>query len=148
AYSPEEFMKIIVSSIAILAGASVMHAQQLASGVHWPVSAPGEIRIQHQSVLDQKVSIIMKNVGLHTVLDELAKKSGVPVLYSRDVVPVERKVSIQAEGITLQQALQQVLQGTNTEAQAASGNRIIIARRSGRTEAAAEGVITGKVVNA
>ncbi|WP_162052094.1 TonB-dependent receptor [Pontibacter pamirensis] len=77
------------------------------------------------SLLDQKVSLHKDNTTLKEVLAELTSAYSLTFSYSNDLVPLQHKVSVQAEQKPLRQVLDEVLRGTNTR-YSLIGNQIIL----------------------
>src|SRR6267378_2259979 len=62
--------------------------------------------------LDDTVTIALARVSLKDALDEVARRAGVRIAYSRRVVPLERSVSVRLDAVPVRVALDQLLQGT------------------------------------
>lgn len=67
------------------------------------------------TLLTQQVTLNNKNVTIEHVLDTLTKTYGISFSYSKDVVPLQQRVNIQANGEALSEVLQQVFAGTDIE---------------------------------
>jgi TonB-dependent starch-binding outer membrane protein SusC len=62
--------------------------------------------------LDDTLTIALERVSLKDALDEVARRAGVRIAYSRRVVPLERSVSVRLDAVPVRVALDQLLQGT------------------------------------
>src|SRR2546423_3396386 len=62
--------------------------------------------------LDNTVTIALERVSLKHALDEVARRAGVRIAYSRRVVPLEQWVSVRLDAVSVRVALDQLLQGT------------------------------------
>jgi len=93
------------------------------------------------------VEIDLTNTPMHVVLDELSKKTGITIVYSRYLVPVDRKVTVRSAHATLGRVLRQVLDGTGTEARPDASGHVVIGRATD-THVQGHGIISGIVVDA
>lgn len=109
-------------------------------------SASGAARLGNP--LSATLSVDMTNVTMKAALDEITSRSGIPVVYSHTVVPMNRKVSAHGTNITLGAALKQILKETGTEAKVTSEGQVTIGRVSRMQERREQGVIAGKVIDA
>ncbi|HYT84615.1 MAG TPA: TonB-dependent receptor [Gemmatimonadales bacterium] len=62
--------------------------------------------------LDYTVTLALERVSLKDALDEVARRAGVRIAYSRRVVPLDRSVSVQLDAVPVRVALDQLLEGT------------------------------------
>jgi TonB-linked SusC/RagA family outer membrane protein len=62
--------------------------------------------------LDYRVTLALERVSLKEALDELARRAGVRIAYSRRVVPLDRSISVQLDEVPVRVALDHLLQGT------------------------------------
>jgi TonB-dependent SusC/RagA subfamily outer membrane receptor len=104
------------------------------------------------NLLAKRFSIDVTNVTLKQALDEIIKRSGVSIIYNHELLPLDRRVSLQNRDIDLRSALKHVLKGTGTEARIANANRVVIDRipTSGAgadTAGARTGTIIGTVID-
>ncbi|GAB3535064.1 TonB-dependent receptor [Pontibacter brevis] len=76
-------------------------------------------------VLDQRVSVQIKEATIQEVLTELSDAYKLSFSYSNDLVPLQQKVSIQAAQKPLRQVLDELLRGTGTSYRLI-GNQIIL----------------------
>ncbi len=65
-----------------------------------------------QSPLEQKVSIVAKNISLEQVLYQLIDEYDIKLIFNNDILP-ERNISVNLQNTTLKEALENILRGTN-----------------------------------
>ena len=70
--------------------------------------------VAQSTVLDQRVTLHLKNVTIQQVLAALTEKHNIAFSYSNSLVPLQQKVSIQADKKPLRQVLDEVLNGSGT----------------------------------
>jgi len=69
-------------------------------------------QVEVRPPLDDTVTIALERVSLKNALDEVARRAGVRIAYSRRVVPLERSVSVRLDAVPVRVALDRLLQGT------------------------------------
>lgn len=93
------------------------------------------------------VTLTMRNARLGDVLEAIARQTGRTLMYSRDVVDVDRLTSIDVRDADVTRALDAALRGTGIVARIADHGRIVLdERRAAWHPAAAR--LTGHVVDA
>ena len=95
--------------------------------------------------LDGSLSMNLSDVPLSQALDEISSKTGVHFSYSKEVVPIERTVSVNVEKVTIAKALDQTLAGTDLSWVPMSNDQVVITELAQAQEG--EGNIKGKVVD-
>ena len=86
-----------------------MHARSLSLyGFLWLFSLTVST-LYAQQLLDQKVSISISNQSLVNTLKFLSEKSGIPLSYSRDLIPSDKKINIKARKKRLEIILDELL---------------------------------------
>ncbi|HEV8264721.1 MAG TPA: TonB-dependent receptor [Gemmatimonadales bacterium] len=73
-------------------------------------------RAEPRPPLDYTVTLALERVSLKDALDEVARRAGVRIAYSRRVVPLDRSVSVQLDAVPVRVALDHLLQGTGAVA--------------------------------
>ena len=68
-----------------------------------------------QMILDKKVSLNFKNKPIKDVLEEIKKQTGVGFAISAEIENAIGRVSVNANDLSLSEALEQVFAGTNYE---------------------------------
>lgn len=81
---------------------------------------------QWDAPFDTHVSLRVRDVALREALDRVSAQASVHIAYSADVVPVDKRVCLTADGEPLGQVLASLLRGTNVAAQLVAG-RVVIA---------------------
>jgi hypothetical protein len=100
-----------------------------------------------QSALDRRAGLSVRAVPLTDALRQLQRSAGIAIAYSPDLLPQGRIVSCACREVTVGEALERLLQGTDLTV-AASGPQIRLV--PGRTRAARDrafGTIMGRVLD-
>ncbi|HEY7878424.1 MAG TPA: TonB-dependent receptor plug domain-containing protein, partial [Gemmatimonadaceae bacterium] len=145
----------VVRGIVIGAGCIVQAATVAAGQAVAPVRiAAASIRISPPprmqgvtSVQRGRVTLDMNNVPLGKVLAEIERQGDVTLLYSTDVVNVNRRVSISIRQATVSDALSAALRGTGVIARVDGPGRVTLEGR-GAPDTTQTGTIRGRVVDA
>src|SRR5687768_11074544 len=58
-------------------------------------------RVERLAPLDRPVTLALQNVSLKEALDEVARQAGVRIAYSRRVVPLDRRVSVRLDSVSV-----------------------------------------------
>lgn len=93
------------------------------------------------------VTLTMRNARLGDVLEAIARQTGRTLMYSRDVVDVDRLTSIDVRDADVTRALDAALRGTGIVARIADHGRIVLDERHAASHPAAAR-LTGHVVDA
>jgi iron complex outermembrane receptor protein len=96
------------------------------------------------------VTLHVRQARLESVLREISRQSGAPVVYSDAVVPVELLVDVRVESVGAEEALRAALAGTSLRVRRARGGELLIERAPAlppRGRSAVEGTINGRVVD-
>lgn len=122
----------VLAAAALLAGlAGGTAAQQRASGGD-PTASPGPVR----------VTASLSDVPLRRALHRVEDAGGLRLAYSPDLLPMERRVSVDVEGATGREALRRLTDGLGVEVRRV-GRRQFVLR-----PAPADGVVAGRVTEA
>ncbi len=107
------------------------------------------IDVSELSVLRRRVTLALERVSIDEALKAVTRQARLQVTYSGAIVPLERRVSIRAQDITVAAALTELLFGLKVDVEVARNGHIALVRR-GAAEAGATqgGVITGRVSDA
>jgi len=89
------------------------------------------------------VSLDLQGVRLEDALAAIDGQAGLGLQYSSRVVPLDRRVTVRGENLTVEQALEEVLRGTGVEPVVSPTGAVLLVRQ--RQEA---GRIVGRVVDA
>ncbi len=126
----------------IFAGLSVSYVPvmdaQLALGASMPRASTATPASSQESkdqrpALERRVSLHMTNVTLQHALQEIGRLSGIDLMYSRAIVPVNKKVSINVDTARVIDALALVLRGTDVVVKTSSNGTIRLVREQERT---------------
>jgi TonB-linked SusC/RagA family outer membrane protein len=92
----------------------------------------------------------LHNVTLKTALDNISAQTGVELLYGSKVVPINRRVSLVAQQISVTDALKRVLRGTGIDIRVVQDGQILLVKSdSDSTSEASQhtGIIRGTVTD-
>ncbi len=95
--------------------------------------------------LNTRISLKVTNVRLVDLLKKLSSMTGVRFSYSKEDVPVEKRITIFADHVTLADALDQTFAGTGLNWAALKGGYVVITQGSGGNQLSGE--IHGKVLD-
>ncbi|HEU4564769.1 MAG TPA: TonB-dependent receptor, partial [Gemmatimonadaceae bacterium] len=101
------------------------------------------------ALLGRRVDARLADVTLDSALRDLAAQVGARIAFSRDVAGLERRVRIDAQGLTLAAALTELLFGKELDVVITAGDRIAIVTRAARDEPppAPTGTVRGTVLD-
>jgi outer membrane receptor protein involved in Fe transport len=91
------------------------------------------------------VTLTMRNVRLGDILAEIARQAGRTLMYSSDIVDMERRASIDVRDADLATALEVALHGTGIAARISDHGRIVLDRMHAAAPVAR---LTGRVIDA
>jgi TonB-linked SusC/RagA family outer membrane protein len=72
------------------------------------------------------ITLDLRDVPLVDALEEIGRKADLPLVYSRAMLPADRRVSLQARQITAERALTRLLEGTTLELRSMPSGQIVI----------------------
>jgi TonB-linked SusC/RagA family outer membrane protein len=100
-------------------------------------------------VLRQPITLHLRGVTVERALREVTGRAGIALSYSRSVVPLSRRVSVDVEAGSVLEALGQVLTGTGVELWVSAAGRMVLVPETRRADAvAAAASVRGKVTDA
>jgi TonB-dependent receptor len=102
--------------------------------------------MEQTEYLNYWLSLNFTDVPLRKVLDKISSMTGVDFSYSEKAVPVDTRISINVENVTLASALNEILANTNSSWVAMAGNHIVITER--KNDELGSGNVKGKVYDA
>jgi TonB-linked SusC/RagA family outer membrane protein len=82
------------------------------------------------------VTLDLHDVTLRDALKAVEAQSGVSLVYSTATVPLDHRVSVKVRAVSAREALELLLEGTDTELRSSASGRLTIVRRPARTQAA------------
>lgn len=107
-------------------------------------AAPTRIDVRSTPTLRGRVALHLRNATVEEALKAVSAQTNIHFVYSPDLVPADRKITLKAEEITVAAALTQILLGTDVDVVLGkSGQVALMARRS-----PARGEISGRVIDA
>jgi outer membrane receptor protein involved in Fe transport len=112
---------------------------------------PIRIDVARTPALKRRISVDLENVRLADALETIAQKGDLHIMYSQSVLPLDRRVRLKAEDITIAAALTEVLLDVNADVLfARSGQAAVVKRIPPRSRAAVVpmGSVTGRVTDA
>ncbi len=104
----------------------------------------GEQASGRQSPLLRRVSLDMRDVSLEELLEALEREASLSLQYSTRVIPVNKRVTVRGDDLTVQRVLADVLEGTDVEPVVTESGSVRLVR-SPRAQA---GRILGTVTDA
>lgn len=96
-------------------------------------------------VLDRTIMMSLHHVPLDSALRTLAREANVGIVFSSDVLPKDRTVTIERKSISVRDALTYILRGTSLDAHVSSDDEITIKRA--KPPAVDKGTLRGKVTD-
>ncbi|HSG08928.1 MAG TPA: TonB-dependent receptor [Longimicrobiales bacterium] len=98
-----------------------------------------------QSPLEGVVQLTVEDEGVEQALRLLRQLSGVSLVYSPDLLPLDRRVDCPCQGVTVQQALERILDGTGLTFRF-SGSLIRIVPTAPASAGVRTGTVLGRVL--
>lgn len=111
-----------------------------------PSRAPVRITPGQEQGLQRLISLDLNGVTLRDALRAIADESGIRLMYSSTVAPLDRRVSIQASDVTVAEALRQVLRGLDVDVMVTGADRMALVRRAEPVREEVARVDTGTIV--
>jgi outer membrane receptor protein involved in Fe transport len=114
-------------------------------------TTPIRIDVARTPALRRRISVDLENVTVADALETITTKGGLRIMYSQSMLPLDRRVRLKAEEITIAAALTEVLLDVDADVLfAASGQAAVVKRIAPRTRAALVpvGAVTGRVTDA
>ncbi|HEU4643024.1 MAG TPA: TonB-dependent receptor, partial [Gemmatimonadaceae bacterium] len=93
------------------------------------------------------VTLELHEAPLREALDEVARQSGVALLYSADVVPLARRVTVRVREVSAPAALRAVLAGTGVAVRRAATGELMLVRAERAHPAVQPGAVRGRVTD-
>jgi TonB-dependent receptor len=142
-----------ITAFLLLCGGSPIASAQEAGNLpaeprveNWTEMQVDLPNLQQTEYLSFWLSLNLTDVPIREVLNKISSMTGVDFSYSENAVPVDRKISINVEHVTLAEALNEVFATTNSTWVAMAGNHIVIIER--KEDQQGSGNIKGKVYDA
>ncbi len=149
---------LAVLSLAVLTSAASLGAQGVTDAsvnrgprfLYAPASnaAPVGLDVKKTPILSRRISLDLRGVTLESALAEISSASGLKLSYSKALVPLEKKVRLVAEEITVAGALSDLLFDVNVDILfTTSGQAVLVPRTNGLNAPVAVGNIGGFVTD-
>lgn len=147
---------VAVFGVLVSAGGAAQDVRGDAEGVQGVrfLQATGStlipLDVRRQPVLARRISVHLEDVTLKEALDEISRRSGVALMYSKEMLPLEHRVYLSAEHITVAGALSEVLFDANVDVVLSSHNQAVLVKRAYRRGLSADsnGTISGHITDA
>lgn len=94
------------------------------------------------------LSLDLQGESLGAVLSTIESEAGLELQYSNRIVPVDRRVDVRGEGLTVREALAQALAGTGIVPRVTDSGRVLLVREVIKEAGEQKGTIRGSVVDA
>lgn len=111
-------------------------------------SGPVAIDVDHTPILQRRLSLNLEGATLKQALAEISAQAGLRLTYSDDVVPLQSRVRLRAQAITVLAALTDVLLGAGVDVVFNGGSRAALVTRPVARPQAAAGSVVGRVTDA
>ena len=131
------------STVIALALACVVQAQAQRGDRYSAIDS------QRSSPSSPLVTLDLRDATLGDALAAVTEQGGISLVYSSNVVPLQRRVTVSVRAVPVMTALRAVLQATDIEARELAPGQITLVRRPERptTSPAEEGVLHGRIVD-
>lgn len=151
--------RCLVWSFAVLLALALGDTAQLTAQVQLASRAPHFVRVSpvtrglvdasHATILKREVSLRLDRSSLAGALDEISRTAGIKLIYSRDLVPLETPVTLEAATITLGAALTAVLFDTGLDVVISSNGEMALMKKApvSPLSQAQTGSISGRVTD-
>jgi len=113
--------------------------------------SPVHVEPGSNPLLRERITVRLEDVPLEEALDAISREAGLPLVYSAAVVPLDTRVSLVAEGISVGAALAEVLAGLDVDVVISGGQAALVRRVPASTalpEPQEPGTIVGTVTEA
>lgn len=108
--------------------------------------APVRVEPGRVPLLQPRITVRLEDVPLDEALRTISARAGIPLVYSAAVVPLDRRVSLVAEGISVAAALGEVLLDAEVDVVVAGG-QVALVRRDREPTQRQTGTIAGRVLS-
>jgi iron complex outermembrane recepter protein len=111
-----------------------------------PLAPPARVDVSRTPVLRQRLSLNLEGATLDRALTAIRRLSGLQLIYSSTVVPLDRTVHLKADDITVAGALTEVLLDTDVDVLFSKSGKAVLVRRSAPGTAVPDtGAIVGRI---
>ncbi len=95
--------------------------------------------------LKQKISVNFQNISLKEALNDIAKKAEFKLSYSDEHVPLDKRITLNAEDVSVNKVLWRILKGTGLRFALSPNKHLVLIRWEERDQQVAEETIRGTV---
>ncbi|MDZ7723561.1 MAG: TonB-dependent receptor [candidate division KSB1 bacterium] len=100
--------------------------------------------------LSRKVSINFENISLETALASITKQGQIPLSYNRDMIPLDQKINIDLQNVSVHTVLLAALQNTSTSLRVTPNGTLAVTPQSTQSASGKSkrklATVTGKVI--
>ena len=143
-------LSALALSVLVVAPASaqMLAVNRPATVVSFSDNVPADLEAT-PLMLRQPITLKLRRVTIERALQEVMSKSGISLTYSRAVVPLDRKISVNVQDEPVVEALRQVLGGAGVELWVSSEGRMALVPEpeSPRASSRQTGTVTGRVTS-
>lgn len=100
------------------------------------------------SAWSQKVTLDFKNESVEKVLTSIKSQTGMGLVYSDQLVDINRKVTLQLKDVTLKEALKQILSGTNLTFEISNNKIYFVEKKASSQPVSKKKRVTGLITDA
>jgi outer membrane receptor protein involved in Fe transport len=109
-------------------------------------AAPRPVDVARTAVLRQQIALDLDDVSLPQALNEITRQTGLAFVYTRDILPVDGRVHVKAEQITVAAALTEILLEAHVDVLLSSQRQAALVSQP--APAPPGGTVTGRVTDA
>lgn len=119
-------------------------------GASLPINAQQVARAQQSAASWNGVTLHLKQVAAEHALTEVARQTGLRLVVREQFAPLSKLVTVNVQNVSVEVALQRVMQGTGAVARVTPDGRTIVVERSTPqpSDRRVQGSITGRVTDA
>ena len=105
-------------------------------------------RISNVAPLRRAIALNLDGASVKQALREIGRLSGIHIAYGDDVLHSDARVSVHADGVTVQEALGAVLEGTGLDAFVSLSGKAVLVRAIALGDSTQTGTVSGRVTDA
>src|SRR5438128_10364748 len=143
---------VLLAFLAVLATSAAAQVVELAPADRAPRflyassarATPVAVEPRNIPMLGRRVTLQLEGVPLRQALDAISRQSGLRLFYSKDLLPLDQVVRIQAEDLTVAAVLTEVLFDTDVDVLLGPSNQAALVRRGAALQG---GTVSGRVTD-
>ena len=109
---------------------------------------PIRLDVKRTPVLSRRLTLDLRDVSLEEALTAITREAGLKLVYSKAKVPLDKRVSLRAEDITVAGAIGEVLFDVDVDVMFSASAQAMLVPRSATVAIDAVGSLTGRVTDA